>query len=150
LKEPDSIERLATVSIIVKHRQEIQRLVNEIHSYGEIGHVQAIAAILEFPDHYIDNCCENINTNALLQEVSRWETRAASNAEDEQSDAENAENDGNIWADSFGGLYLLPMFDDYRYRGKVFDCMCLYDYISMVYYKKSQKEGVPFEGLDLW
>jgi hypothetical protein len=62
----------------------------------------------------------------------------------ENPTAEGPQNDATVHGDRNGGLYLVPMFDDYRYRGPQFESLCLYDYASLVY-KKSAKGGVPFE-----
>jgi hypothetical protein len=122
-----------------KGNKFVTKMANKIDSHGEIGHAQAIAGILSFRDHYTDVVFENVNTTVLLNVIRQLENV------DGDSRTENL-NDAKIYRDlgRKGGLYAVPMFDDYRFRGTALEPLCLYDYASLVY-KKPEREGIPFE-----
>ena len=121
-------------------RRMILQVYNKIDSHREIGVPEAISHLLGYPDHYSNMSFQTVNTTQLWHYVTRLQQ-----VHDQQNVVTNSRLHSQI-IDTNGGLTLLSLFDDYRFRGEALAQYSLYDYRSVIY-KRKQRNDLQF-GID--
>ena len=129
-------------------RNMVLKASNKIQSHREVGVPEAVSHLLGLPDHFTGSTFANVHTTKLLQHMRRIHPDGGdpmltgSEQPNAMGDVEE-QDDADIVAGGDQGFTLVPIFDDYAYRGQALERYCLYDY-SSVFYKSNRDGGFSF------
>ena len=113
-------------------KKVILKASNKIDSHREVDLPESISHLLRLLDHLTEATFVNIHITRLLQHMRQIHDDSLLHSEQLNTESLEQEDDANIVADD-QGFILVPIFDDYAYRGEGFKDYCLYDYHSIFY-----------------